>query len=145
MFHAILPTNKQLFRNNRCSMDRCPLCQVEAETQNHLIKCKSTMAMQWRKEILQELPKLLLRLHTKPVATRSLLICVQKALGMLKHNEKGDNKILQGQSKLSMEAFFDGLSHQEWTRRQDMHLLENSLWTPRSNGAQWTVQIIKLL
>eukprot|EP00957_Ditylum_brightwellii_P190059 14468771-Ditylum_brightwellii.AAC.1 len=52
------------------------------------------MATQWRKEILQELPKLLLMLHNKPA----------------------------GQRKLTMEALFDGLFHQEWTRRQDMHV-----------------------
>eukprot|EP00957_Ditylum_brightwellii_P098670 7516415-Ditylum_brightwellii.AAC.1 len=79
------------------------------------------MAMQWRKEILQELPKLL-QLHTKPAVTRSSLICVQQVLGMLIHNQKGDNKILQGQIKLTMEELFDGLFHQEWTRRQDMNL-----------------------
>jgi hypothetical protein len=72
--------------------------------------------------MMQELTKLLLRLHTKPAVTRSLLICVWKALGMSLHEEKGDDKILQGQSKLTMEALFDGFFHHEWSTSQDMHL-----------------------
>eukprot|EP00957_Ditylum_brightwellii_P157706 12003847-Ditylum_brightwellii.AAC.1 len=80
------------------------------------------MAIQWREEMLHKLPKLLLRLRTKPAVTRSLLIFVQKVLGMLLHEEKGDDKILQGQSKLTVDALFDGLFHHKWTMSQDMHL-----------------------
>eukprot|EP00957_Ditylum_brightwellii_P178869 13624578-Ditylum_brightwellii.AAC.2 len=86
--------------------------------------------------MMQELLKLLLRLHTKSAVTRSLLICVQKVVGMSLHEEEGDDKILKGQSKLTMEALFDGLFHHKWTISQDTHLWEKSLWTPRSNGTQ---------
>ena len=61
------------------------------------------------------------------------------------HEEEGDDKMLQGQSKLTMEALFDGLFHQEWTTSQDMHLWGKRLWTPMSNCTQWTVKVIKFL
>eukprot|EP00957_Ditylum_brightwellii_P070846 5383753-Ditylum_brightwellii.AAC.1 len=44
-----------------------------------------------------------------------------------------------------MDALCDGLFHQEWTRRQDIHLWGESLWTPRNNSTQSTVQDIKFL
>eukprot|EP00957_Ditylum_brightwellii_P059610 4525375-Ditylum_brightwellii.AAC.2 len=78
------------------------------ETRNHLVQCKSEIATEWHDEVMTELPKLLLQLHTKLEVTRSLVICVRKALGLSLHDEKGTDKIIQGQKKLTMEAMFDG-------------------------------------
>eukprot|EP00957_Ditylum_brightwellii_P044409 3370163-Ditylum_brightwellii.AAC.1 len=49
----------------------------------------------------------------------------------------------KAQLSLGFMSLFDGIIHQEWTEQQDDHLQEKRLWTPCSNGTQWSVQIIK--
>eukprot|EP00957_Ditylum_brightwellii_P176338 13427453-Ditylum_brightwellii.AAC.1 len=39
-------------------------------------------------------------------------------------------------------VLFDGTIHKRWTKYQDDHLYDKKLWTPRSNGTQWSVQVI---
>eukprot|EP00957_Ditylum_brightwellii_P062169 4717957-Ditylum_brightwellii.AAC.1 len=39
----------------------------------------------------------------------------------------------------------DRMFSQKWMEEQDTHLWENRLWTSRSTGTQWSVQIIKFL
>eukprot|EP00957_Ditylum_brightwellii_P141593 10786669-Ditylum_brightwellii.AAC.1 len=33
----------------------------------------------------------------------------------------------------------------EWAQEQDGYLVDVKLWTPWTNGSQWTVQVIKFL
>eukprot|EP00957_Ditylum_brightwellii_P085151 6475391-Ditylum_brightwellii.AAC.1 len=55
-----------------------------------------------------------------------------------------DNKFLNSQCRLNQISLFDGMLSKCWTDTQDTYLWEKRLWTPCSNGTQWSVQVIKL-
>eukprot|EP00957_Ditylum_brightwellii_P012124 915470-Ditylum_brightwellii.AAC.1 len=66
-------------------------------------------------------------------------------MGLMVDEADASELTLCKQKNLKYTAMFDGFLHKEWTKSQDIHLWEKSLWTPCSNGIQWTVQIIKFL
>eukprot|EP00957_Ditylum_brightwellii_P023279 1756654-Ditylum_brightwellii.AAC.1 len=56
-----------------------------------------------------------------------------------------DSKLLNSQCQLNQILLFDEMLSKSWTDAQDTHIWENKLWTPCSNGTQWSVQGIKFM
>eukprot|EP00957_Ditylum_brightwellii_P157169 11961971-Ditylum_brightwellii.AAC.1 len=53
---------------------------------------------------------------------------------------KIDSKLLHSQNWLNQISLFDGMLTKSWTDTQDTHLWEKKIWTPWSNGTQWSAQ-----
>eukprot|EP00957_Ditylum_brightwellii_P177039 13487086-Ditylum_brightwellii.AAC.1 len=88
---------------------------------------------------MQELPKLLVQLHTKPAVQQSIKYRVKKSMRLMVDKADACELTVCKPKELKCITIFDSFFHKEWTESQDIHLWEKMLWTPRSFGIQWTV------
>eukprot|EP00957_Ditylum_brightwellii_P054313 4114765-Ditylum_brightwellii.AAC.1 len=72
--------------------------------------------------MFQDLSKLLVRLHTKPLITSTLTPCIHIAVRDQEEAEQVNEKLLAGQRTLTTETLVDGLLHIDWAHIQDTHL-----------------------
>eukprot|EP00957_Ditylum_brightwellii_P181388 13817239-Ditylum_brightwellii.AAC.1 len=90
LLHGILPMNKELCHYKQCSTDECLLYHTATETRNHLMQYQSDTGHSWQKLLFQELSKLLVQLHTKPLITSTLMPCIHIAMGDQGETDKVD-------------------------------------------------------
>eukprot|EP00957_Ditylum_brightwellii_P168011 12789718-Ditylum_brightwellii.AAC.1 len=88
--------------------------------------------------MLKDLDKTLQVSHMKPSLARTLKQILCQVIGM--NHEQLNNNVWASQAKIGLHTIFDGRMSKQWAQEQDDYLVDVKLWTPQTNGSQWTVQ-----
>ena len=165
LVHDILPTNKQVHRQNRLQQ-RCPTCDTaEVEDRDHVMRCSNLDRDKWRAEMKAKMEETLHQLQTDPGLTRIFMEGVHKwlqgaeTLQVDQYPQKFRTLITQ-QNAIGWRQLFNGRLSREWARHQNEYLYlqrlkrqdeaGNSPYALRSgsdrrDGNSWTVAIIGAL
>eukprot|EP00957_Ditylum_brightwellii_P115800 8832637-Ditylum_brightwellii.AAC.1 len=75
------------------------------------------MSKRWSQRCLEELEKLLPKLHTEPNISQTLQMGIKQLLENNTNNAPAQPELYKAQLSLSFVSLFDGIIHQEWADR----------------------------
>jgi len=121
--------------------DRCPICNEERETCDHVLQCEEKIIFEARKIFLRELKEELRSLGTKPILLRWLMILTYQFVGKFEtkvppkvNGYKKIRRAIQSQLKLGTGNMLRGIISFKWGEIQARHDKKRD----RTRGASWS-------
>eukprot|EP00957_Ditylum_brightwellii_P019789 1492752-Ditylum_brightwellii.AAC.1 len=84
-------------------------------------------------------------MYTEPTILQTLQLGIKTLLGDNTNAAPAHPEVYKAQLSLNFMSLFDSIIHHDWAELQYDHLHDKKLWTPQSNGTQWSVQVITFL
>lgn len=156
MVHGILPTNRQLHRDNP-TRRRCPACAREIEHWQHIMQCSAESRRGWRLETLEKMEAGVKKLGTRPILWTVLRDGIN---GWFNHDSletvyrldadaytSDVRRLIGQQNKIGWQHIFMGRFSNEWSDLQDAFYARDPEDTKRKrrSGLRWQIRVISLL
>jgi hypothetical protein len=146
----VTPTATITHRYGTSKSSKCPRCQTDDETIDHVIRCSSDACVQGRSALLT---------HLRVVCTTALhsrLPLVDVLLDGLSCWFRHDTldctdypaslrKLISDQNAIGWNQLFRGRMVTEWAQLQQQSLLDNGCQTPSLSGRSWVATVVSTI
>ena len=150
LVYDILPTTAQANRYDN-GKRTCPTCQCEVENRDHVLRCPSAQAAQWRLNFEASLIRFFQDSQTAPVLQELALSAFEKRFiatedVLLDPNEYPAQVagIIIGQNAIGWQQLFNGRFSNEWSKVQDATYKRSQPpeGQQKRTGDRWQVRFI---
>ena len=155
LVHGLLPTNARIHRHDT-RRHRCPSCQRDPESWQHILRCPSAPHTKWRKAMIQTVEKKCTDLRTMPSLKALLLQALREWLQYSSDDEtpyqlqapskatSAIRRLVFQQNAIGWEHLFLGRFSSEWSSLQDEYYARQAHLTDtkRQTGLRWQTAII---